>query len=71
MVSKEALKENIDYFNKLYDDGVCHKAIRAKISSFEYNNEWGTKYRPHHEVYGFNYCPLPWGWKDKLKIFKI
>jgi len=64
MITKKAYEENIAYFNKLYDEGMCHKELKHMISGFEFTNEWGTKDYPHP------YSPLPCGWKDKLKIFK-
>ena len=69
MVTDEVLEENIKYFNKLYHKGVPHSIIKQKISSFEFANEWGTKYRSNEERYGIAYIPLPLNWKAKLKVF--
>ena len=68
MISPERVMENVKYFNKLYKDGVSPEEIRHKISSFEYENEWGDNYKR----YGFYYCPIiPLDWKKHLnpKIF--
>ncbi len=63
-MTKKAFEENIEYFNKLYDEGMCNKKLKHMISIFEFTDEWEPQHYPHP------YSPLPCGWKNRLKIFK-